>query len=136
MPKNVVYYQQSEKIISSGNDDKGMYIILEGKVQIFLSEGDERIVVANLEKHDFFGEISLFSNNPRSASAVATEDAKLVYIDSEEHLKNFLLQNPSFAAKMVSILAQRLARTNEILIGKVSELNRAKVLTESDSFGE
>ena len=42
-------------------------------------------------------------------------------------LKVFLIKNPSFAAKMVSILCQRLAKTDEILIGKISELNRIKI---------
>jgi len=127
--KQIVFYQRSEKIIKAGTTEQRMYIILEGEVEISLSDGNSRIVVAKLKKGDFF-EISLFNNTPRSADAIAAGDVKLAYIDSVEELKAFLLKNPVFAAKMVHILAQRLAKTDEILIGKVSELNRLKVLKD------
>ncbi|HRZ28972.1 MAG TPA: cyclic nucleotide-binding domain-containing protein [Spirochaetota bacterium] len=130
MAKQIVFYQRSEKIIKAGTTEQRMYIILEGEVEISLSDGNSRIVVAKLKKGDFFGEISLFNNTPRSADAIAAGDVKLAYIDSVEELKAFLLKNPVFAAKMVHILAQRLAKTDEILIGKVSELNRLKVLKD------
>ncbi|HSA15584.1 MAG TPA: cyclic nucleotide-binding domain-containing protein [Spirochaetota bacterium] len=130
MAKQIVFYQRSEKIIKAGTTEQRMYIILEGEVEISLSDGNNRIVVAKLRKGDFFGEISLFNNTPRSADAIAAGDVKLAYIDSVEELKAFLLKNPVFAAKMVHILAQRLAKTDEILIGKVSELNRLKVLKD------
>lgn len=130
MAKQIVFYQRSEKIIKAGTTEQRMYIILEGEVEISLSDGNNRIVVAKLKKGDFFGEISLFNNTPRSADAIAAGDVKLAYIDSVEELKAFLLKNPVFAAKMVHILAQRLAKTDEILIGKVSELNRLKVLKD------
>ncbi len=127
MPKNIAYYRQNEKIIEVGKTEKKMYIILEGDVEIALSDGKNRIVVAELKKGDFFGEISLFTNTPRSATVIAMSEVKLVYIDSVDELKAFLIKNPSFAAKMVSILAKRLAKTDEILIGKISELNRIKI---------
>jgi len=127
MASKIVYYQKGEKIIKAGEHEKRMYIILEGTVEISLTDGKNKIVVANLKKGDFFGEISLFNQTPRSATAIAVVDMKLVFIDSAEHLKAFLIKNPSFAAKMVNILASRLAKTDEILIGKISELNRVKV---------
>jgi len=128
--KQIVYYQRSEKIIKAGTIERRMFIILEGEVEISLTDGSSRVVVATLKKGDFFGEISLFNNTPRSADALAAGDVKLAYIDSVEELKMFLLKNPVFAAKMVHILAQRLAKTDEILMGKVSELNRLKVMRD------
>ena len=126
MPR-VLYYKNNETIIKSGQLEKRMYIILEGAVAITLTDGSDHFPVANLKKGDFFGEISLFINTPRSATAKAMGDVKLAFIDNEEQLKSFLIKNPFFAAKMVSILAQRLAKTDEILMGKVSELNRINV---------
>jgi len=127
MASNVVYFQRGERIIEAGKLEKMMYIILEGEVEISLSGGTERIVVAKLKKNDFFGEISLFTDNPRSATVMAVGNVKLVCIDSDTQLKAFLMKNPSFAAKMVQTLGQRLARTDEILVGKISELNRVKM---------
>lgn len=128
MRKNLVHYQSGERIINAGDQEKKMYIILDGQVSITLSDGKNTVTVADLKVGDFFGEISLFNNIPRSANVNAVTDVKLFYIDSVEELTTFLVKNPAFAAKMVRILAQRLAKTDEILIGKISEINRLKLL--------
>jgi len=127
MAKSIVYYQNSEKIIEAGKTETRMYIILEGEVQISLSDKIDKVVVAKLKKGDFFGEISLFTNTPRSATATALGGVKLAFIDNAEQLREFLIRNPAFAAKMVHTLARRLAKTDEILVGKISELNRIKI---------
>jgi len=126
MSKNIMYFQNGENIIKIGQIEQRMYIILEGRVSVFLTSGAENIVVATMEKGDFFGEISLCTDHPRSATVRALGDVKLAYIDNVTQLKSFLILNPQFAAKMVSILAQRLAKTDTILIGKISEINRLK----------
>ncbi len=124
MAKKILQYQGGERIIQAGSREKRMYIILEGSVSISLSDGNNVIKVAEMHKGDFFGEISLFNNTPRSATVTAIDSVSVAYIDSLEELQAFLVRNPVFAAKMVNILAQRLARTDEILIGKISEMNR------------
>lgn len=126
MSKNIMYYQNGENIIKSGQREHRMYIILEGRVSIILQSGEEQFVVATMGKGDFFGEISLFTDHPRSATVRALGDVKLAYIDNIAQLKAFLLKNPPFASKMVQILAQRLAKTDEILVGKISEIKRLK----------
>lgn len=128
MSQNILEFQDGDLIIKAGVLEKRMYIILEGSVAISLSDdSNNSIVVANLVKGDFFGEISLFYEQPRSATVTALGYVKLVFIDNKEQLKLFLLKNSGFAAKMVYILAQRLAKTDEILIGKISEINRLKL---------
>ncbi len=126
MAQNIIYYQNGENIIKAGQIEQRMYIILEGRVSVILQSGEDQFVVATMGKGDFFGEISLFTDHPRSATVRALGDVKLAYIDNAAQLKVFLLKNPQFAAKMVQILAQRLAKTDEILIGKISELKRLR----------
>lgn len=130
MAPRVLFYTDGERIIEIGKIERRMYIILEGSVAITLSDGRNMIEVAELRKGDFFGEISLFNNTPRSANATAVGDVRLAYIDNLQQLKAFLLKNPNFAAKMVHILAKRLAQTDEILIGKISEINRLQLTGE------
>ncbi len=127
MAKSIVYFQNGERIIEAGKIETRMYIILEGEVQISLSDKIDKINVALLKKGDFFGEISLFNKIPRSATATAVGNVKLAFIDNVDQLRAFLVKNPVFAAKMVHTLAQRLAKTDEILVGKISELNRIKI---------
>ncbi|MCU0822481.1 MAG: cyclic nucleotide-binding domain-containing protein [Spirochaetes bacterium] len=128
MPKKVLYYQQGEYIIKEGGQDKRMYIIVEGMVKITLSDGREKIDVATLDKGAFFGEMSLFNDAPRSATATAMSKVKLAYIDNTEQLQKFLYLNPGFAAKMAQIMAKRLAKTNEILIKEFKQVNKYKYL--------
>ena len=71
--------------------------------------------------------MSLFNNQPRTADAIAVGNVKVAAIESVEQLTSFLQHNHGFAAKMVRILANRLAMTDELLMGKVSEVNRMKV---------
>ncbi|MCX7679742.1 MAG: cyclic nucleotide-binding domain-containing protein [Spirochaetes bacterium] len=130
MPPRILHYTNNEKIIKSGTLEQRMYIILEGKVSITLNDGNTSVKVAELGKGDFFGEISLFTNTPRSADVIAMGDVKLAYIDKVEELKVFLMRNPAFAAKMVQILCKRLAETDRILLGKISELNRIKLMRD------
>jgi CRP/FNR family cyclic AMP-dependent transcriptional regulator len=130
MNKNIMYFQGGERIIKAGGTETRMFIILEGEVQISLSDKTDKVVVAELKKGDFFGEISLFTNAPRSATATAISNVKLGFIDNADQLREYLVHNPAFAAKMVNVLAQRLAKTNEILVGKISELNRIKITSD------
>jgi len=127
MAKSIMYFQNGERIIEAGKVETRMYIILEGEVQISLSDKIDKITVALLKKGDFFGEISLFNKTPRSATATAIGNVKVAFIDNAEQLRLFLIKNPVFAAKMVTTLAQRLAKTDEILVGKISEINRLKI---------
>lgn len=126
--KKVLHYQAGEYIIKEGEADKRMYIILEGKVKINLSDGREKIDVATLEKGAFFGEMSLFNDAPRSATATALENVKLAYIDNVDQLQKFLQLNPGFASKMAQIMAKRLAKTNEILVKEFKQHNKYKYL--------
>jgi CRP/FNR family transcriptional regulator, cyclic AMP receptor protein len=127
MAPRVLQYKNNERIITAGEIEKRMYIIIDGKVEITLSDGNQKIKVAILGKGDFFGEISIFSNRPRSANVTAIGDIKLAYIDDIQQLKLFLLKNPGFAAKMVHILTERLAKTNELLLDKVSAISRLQI---------
>jgi len=120
-------FHSGERIISAGDKDKRMYIIMEGSVQIRLREGQDAVVVAVLKKNDFFGEMSLFSNRPRTADVIAVGEVRVAYIESLMQLKSFLATNTLFAVKMVQVLAERLARTDEILLDRVSEINKLKI---------
>lgn len=126
MAKNIVYFQNAEDIIKTGQTEQKMYIILEGRVNVFLTSGEANINVATLSKGDFFGEISLFTEHPRSATVRALGEVKLAYIENAKQLNSFLCANPQFAAKMVQILAKRIAKTDEILIGKINEIIHLK----------
>ena len=123
-----VTFKHGETIITAGSKEKVMYVILQGDVVVELSDRKNTVKVATLVKGDFFGEISFFSEIPRSAQVTAQSECVLAMIESLQQLNSFLSQNPKFAIKMVHILSQRLAKTDELLMGKVSDENRVKTV--------
>jgi CRP-like cAMP-binding protein len=127
MAARILNFSNNERIIRVGQNDKRMYIILAGTVQIRLRDGVDTVVVGVLNKGDFFGEMSLFSNRPRTADVIAVGDVKLTYIESLQELKKFLMVNGGFAIKMVEVLSERLTKTDEILMGVISDFNRLKL---------
>ena len=110
-------------IFSEGSYDKIMYIVIDGGVEIYVDRNGEEFTLATILQYDFFGEMAIYRNRPRSASAKTISDTKLVLIKSRVQLEQFIVENPSFAGKMMVIMGNRLANTNDLLIEKMNEYN-------------
>jgi CRP-like cAMP-binding protein len=68
--------------------------------------------VAEVKEGDFFGEMAVIDNSPRSASAVAAEDSQLIVLDEAKFL--YLLRHqPHFALIVMQRLCDMLRRTTE-----------------------
>lgn len=100
------------QIFTEGGPDKTMFIIVEGRVKLYALRQGNEIEIAVLNVHEFFGEIEMFRNKPRSLSAKALTDVRLVYIKNRMQLDQFIGQTPAFSGKMVRLMGERLARTN------------------------
>jgi CRP-like cAMP-binding protein len=109
-------------IFKEGDCDRMMFIVLEGSVKIYVVRNEEEIELAVIHKFDFFGEMALYRKRPRSAFAKVIDDAKLVVIKSQLQLEQFIAENPPFAGKMMLIMGNRLAKTNDLLLEKMGEL--------------
>lgn len=109
-------------IFREGAYDKTMFIVLEGSVKIYVERNGEEVEIAVIHKNDFFGEMAIYRNRPRSASAKVIEDSRIVVIKSRMQLEQFITENPSFAGKMMGVMGNRLASTNDLLLEKIGEL--------------
>lgn len=107
-------YSAGEVIFKEGEEGKTMFFIKEGEVQIKKRAGKKDRVLAVFTKGDFFGEISMLTGKPRSASAVAKEDSILIEIDKDK-FEAILKENPKFGLEMIKKMAERLYRTDLIL---------------------
>ncbi len=107
---------ESEQIIFHKNDPGStLYIIISGKVKIVLPSAEgEAVLVALLSTGDFFGELSLFDGEPRSATSIASEPTDILTLD-QENLFEYLRGNPNAAEEIFSELSLRLRRTDELL---------------------
>ena len=64
------------RLYSKISSAEGMYIILEGKIEIL--EPESNVIFAKLISGDFFGELALLDDEPRSATAIATVQSNLI----------------------------------------------------------
>ena len=114
-------YEPGEVIFRQQEPGMGMYIIQSGTVTI-LSE-PEGLVLSELSDGDFFGELALLDDSPRSATAVAKTSSQL-FVFFQPDLFGLIERDPRLGMKIVLPLARiiiaRLRNANE----QVSALNR------------
>jgi uncharacterized membrane protein len=102
-------------LFRAGDAGDSMYLIERGRVRICVQAKDgEEVILAELGRGDFFGEMALLDGEPRSAEAVVAEDAKLALL-SREHFLSFMRKTPDVALEMLAALANRLRHTDELL---------------------
>jgi len=103
-----------------GDSGDALYLIESGRVRISVRDVDgSDVTLAELAGGDFFGEMALLDNKPRSADATVIEDARVAILSRENFLE-FVHGNPDVALKMMSALTHRLRRTDELLRQRVS----------------
>ena len=103
----VVFYQYDEST--------DFYIVLEGKLQAYISNEDgEDLVLAVFKSGDFFGEMSLFDGKPRSATVEAKEDSLLGVLSRNKFI-DIVKQNSSIALELLKIMVRRLREADRMI---------------------
>jgi CRP/FNR family transcriptional regulator, cyclic AMP receptor protein len=97
------------------------------------TEGD-KIVLAENEPGDVFGEISLLDGGPRTATAIAIEDTELLRLDRES-LQELVTTHPHAAIDLLTVMGRRLRSTDELLRSHVSR-NANEEEEERMTFGQ
>ena len=100
-------------LFKEGDEGEHVYVVVDGKLKLGTSSGDGREnLLSILGPGEMFGELSLFDPGPRTSTATAVTDAKLLSL-SHEKLIPWLKGNPEVSLHLLARLAQRLRRTNE-----------------------
>jgi len=100
-------------LFKEGDEGEHVYVIVDGKLKLGTASGDGREnLLSILGPGEMFGELSLFDPGPRTSTATAVTDAKLLSL-SHEKLIPWLKGNPEVSLHLLARLAQRLRRTNE-----------------------
>ena len=99
-------------IFRDGDPRDDMYAVIEGQVDLFVKGK----LVETVEKGGIFGEMALIDKEPRTGTAVAKTDAKIVPVDERRFL--FLVQQtPNFSLHVMRVLSERLRRMDSRLAG-------------------
>ena len=112
-------YKINDFIFKNRAPGEGMYIIMQGSVKITIgTRNDNENILAELEEGDFFGELALFDDEPRSANAIATTDSQLLGFFTQD-LMSLQERNPILGQKILfnlgGVLGERLRGTNSLL---------------------
>ena len=100
-------FAEGQRVIRQDVTGGGFYVILDGGASIVI-DGQER---ARLSRGDFFGEISILTDEVPTADVIATSLLRCLIIPDNE-LKAFLLKQPSVMYRMLQIEARRLRAAN------------------------
>jgi CRP/FNR family transcriptional regulator, cyclic AMP receptor protein len=103
-------FKAGDVIFKQGDPAQELFIIQSGEVEIRLGNR----VLERLSHYSIFGEMALVDAVPRSATAVAVGDVKLVSVSEKQFL--FLISNtPYFALNVMRVMARRLRMANSAL---------------------
>ena len=108
-------FKAGERIITKGDTAEKAYIIISGKVRVFLEEDTKQVDLATLEEDDIFGETAIFSNQAYGANVEAVEDTEL-FVITPESLSEMLKGSDPIVRALIRMLIERLKNTNEALL--------------------
>ena len=105
---------KGEIIFRQGDLPEDLLIVERGSVEIVLDTPAGEVVLATLREGAFFGELAIFEHRPRTASARAAEESRLVSIPRTAIL-DLIATHPPAAVQFLAIVAGRLRGADELL---------------------
>jgi CRP/FNR family cyclic AMP-dependent transcriptional regulator len=99
-------FSKNAIILSEGDRADSLYVILEGRVKVFVANAEGKEVVLSTQgPGEYFGEMIL-DEGPRSASVITLEPSRFLVMPKAD-FKQFLLDNPQFAVRLIEDLIHR-----------------------------
>jgi uncharacterized membrane protein len=129
-------YKPGDSVFKQGDHGSSMYVVLSGAAQIFLAGGGDepRVVLKDARTGEYFGELSLFDDKPRSASVEATVDTTLLELTRED-FGDHLSKSKNAAMAILAEMAERLRETNALLSQRAAR-DVVKEIEENLTWGQ
>ncbi len=117
------FFEEDTRIFNEGDPGGVLYVVVQGRVGI---EQESRrkgsfARLATIEAHSYFGEMNLFDNSPRTASAIAIQDTQTLRL-RREPLIALARQHPNLSLELINVLSARLRDAQDA----VAERTRTK----------
>lgn len=110
---NMKRFSKNQIIVNQSSPGNTFYIVITGQVKVaLLHEDGKEIILTLLGEGDFFGELSLLDNDPRSASVVAAECTTLFTL-SRRQFYQLITANPRILESIIKEMCRRLRRADE-----------------------
>ncbi len=112
---SLVKFRKGQSLFKEGDDGDNLYVVSNGKVKLGTKSPDGREnLLMILGPGDMFGELSLFDSGPRTATATAVTDSKLLTLGQDKVIP-WVREHPEVSLQLLARLASRLRRTNEVV---------------------
>ena len=106
-------YPKDGVIFFENDVGDALFMILSGRVKVtILSDDGREIILAMLSDANFFGEMSLLDNEPRSATAIALQETEMVVLHQRDFL-SIVEKRPRVLINLLSVLSSRLRKANQ-----------------------
>jgi len=99
-------FAPGEMVIRAGDPGSSMFVVHNGRVSVQVNENGRPRKVATLNEGDFFGEMALFTGEPRTANVVALEETEVLEI-GHAAMKRVFDTNPDLVESLSFIIAER-----------------------------
>jgi CRP/FNR family transcriptional regulator, cyclic AMP receptor protein len=105
-------YPKDQVVFFENEEGDFFFMILEGRIKVTILGDDGReVILTVLGPGDFFGEMALLDNEPRSATAIAVEDSELLSLHRTD-FQTVLTENRSITSALIKSLTARLRKAN------------------------
>ena len=114
---SVAEFPRNGVICHEDDDGTSLFVIISGLVKVSLVRRDgKEAILALLDPGDFFGEMALLDNRPRSASVIAMKPTKVVTITRTDFME-FIHDRPLVVRNLIVAMALRLRKANQKIAG-------------------
>ena len=111
----LVKLRKGQSLFKEGDDGDHLFIVSSGKVMLGTKSPDGREnLLMILGPGDMFGDLSLFDSGPRTATATAVTETKLLSLGQDKVIP-WVKEHPEVSLHLLARLASRLRRTNEVV---------------------
>jgi CRP-like cAMP-binding protein len=110
-----VKLSRGQTLFKEGDAGDRLFVVVDGKLKLGTTSNDGREnLLSILGPGDMFGELSLFDPGPRTATATAVVDSKLLALANDQVI-GWVKEHPQVSLQLLGRLAQRLRKANDVL---------------------
>jgi CRP-like cAMP-binding protein len=110
-----VKLSRGQVLFKEGDEGDRLFVVVDGKLKLGTTSNDGREnLLSILGPGDMFGELSLFDPGPRTATATAVVDSKLLAL-AHDQVVGWIKEHPQVSLQLLGRLAQRLRKANDVL---------------------
>jgi diguanylate cyclase (GGDEF)-like protein len=109
-------FAAGQEIVRIGDAGHSLYVVLEGSVVVVYPSRSADVELARLGAGEFFGEMAILNDKPRSATVRAVSDVKVLALEKDDFTRT-VVENPQLALKVMEALSVRIRNTDEQISG-------------------